>query len=432
MLRRIGYRSAESVAQGEGMSEAQRIVVVGAGVVGICCASYLRRDGHDVVVLDPDPPGANTSFGNAGAISAQSCIPFAGPGMLKQVPGYLMDPLGPLAIRLAYLPRLAPWLARMLAAGTPARIREQARALRALHTPVFEAHAELAGEAGAEDLLRRDGGLYVYETDAAFQGDAGNRALMRENGVEVQELSADEIRQMEPALAPIFRHGVFFPQGAHCLDPGTLVQRYADAFRRNGGRIEQRRVLGFDVGPDGIRGVRADGGDVPADIVVIAAGAWSHRLSAQLGDRFPLETERGYHMVLAGPGIETRRPITFVERRFMATTMNMGLRLAGTVEFGGLDAPPNWKRSQMLVKHAKRAFGGLAAVDGSRWMGHRPSTPDSLPVIGRSPKTKGAIYAFGHGHLGLTGSAVTGRYVADLAGGRQPAIDLTPFRVDRY
>ena len=255
---------------------------------------------------------------------------------------------------------------------------------------------------------------------------------MREHGVEVQELDAHELRQMEPALAPIFRHGVFLPQGAHTLDPGGLVQAYAATLLQAGGKIVQERVLGFEKGADGVTGLRTDAGLRTADAVVVAAGAWSKSLAAEIGDRVPLETERGYHMVVGPQPVPTRRPVSFIERRFMATTMNMGLRLAGTVEFAGLDAAPNWGRADKLVEHARRAFANLTTDSTSRWMGHRPSTPDSLPVIGRAPKSANVVYAFGHGHLGLTGSAITGGMVADLIGDRAPRVDPTPFSAARF
>ncbi len=410
----------------------KRIAVVGAGIVGICCALQLRRDGHAVTVYDPEPPGTQTSFGNAGAISSQSCIPMSGPGILKKVPGWLTDPLGPLAIRPAYLPKLPPWLIRFVAACRRDRVLEQVKALRALHTPALDAHRELAQIAGAGELIRNNGSLYVYETEEAFAADAASRALMRSHGVEIQELDAHELRQMEPALAPIFRRGVFFPAGAHTVDPGGLVRAYADAFLREGGEIVEERVHGFETGADGVTGLRTDGGVRTADAVVVAAGAWSHRLTAQIGDRVPLETERGYHMVVGQQAVPTRRPISFIERRFMATTMNMGLRLAGTVEFAGLEAPPNWGRSDRLLDHARRAFADLSVEEPTRWMGNRPATPDSLPVIGASPRHRNVFHAFGHGHLGLTGAAVTGGMIADLVAGRPAKVDTQPFSAARF
>ena len=391
------------------MTDQIHVAVIGAGIVGVCCALQLQRDGHRVTIIDPHPPGTQTSFGNAGAISAQSCIPMAGPSTLRQVPTWLLDPLGPLAIRWSHLPRALPWLMRFVAAGRRDRVLAQAAALRSLHAPVLDAHLDLARASGCANLIRRDGALYVYETEAAFQGDAANRALMRELGVEVQELDGHELRQMEPDLAPIFVRATFFPGGAHTVNPGGLVQGYAEAFVRAGGAIHVGRVSGFDIGPNGPRAVRTDAGEIAADRVVIAAGAWSGALARTFGDKVPLESERGYHMVLPRAQVDTRRPITFIERRFMATTMDMGLRLAGTVEFAGLTAEPNWGRAERLIEHARRAFKQVDVSDGSRWMGHRPATPDSLPVIGASPRFSNVLYAFGHGHLGLTGSAVTGK-----------------------
>jgi len=414
------------------MSERHHVTVIGAGIVGMACAVALLRDGHRVTVLDPDEPGANTSFGNAGGISNHNCIPMAGPGIIKQVPKWLLDPLGPLAIRPAYLPKLLPWLLRFVAAGTRARIKDQSEALRSLYHPVVEEHLALAKWVGCPELFHRNGALYVYETEAAFQGAAANREIMRGFGIELQELNGDELRQLEPSLSPMFVRATFFPNGAHCANPGGYVERIADAFRRGGGEILARKVNGFEIGTDGVRRIRTDGGDMEADRIVISAGAWSHRLTAQLGDAFPLESERGYHMTLPHSNVETRRPISFVERRFMCTPMDMGFRLAGTVEFSGLEAPPNYDRSDQLIAHAKRAFASIDTTDGSRWMGQRPATPDSLPVIGRATRHDKVVYAFGHGHLGLTGSAVTAKHVADLVAGRTPSIDLSPFRVDRY
>ncbi|MSO76165.1 MAG: FAD-dependent oxidoreductase [Alphaproteobacteria bacterium] len=415
------------------MATPLKVTVVGAGVIGMCAAAQLQRQGHRVTVLDPDPPGSNCSFGNAGSISAHSCVPMSLPGIVWKVPRWLLDPLGPLAIRLGYLPTALPWLLRFVAAGRGDKVTAQARALRALYQPAVEAHYELAQDYGAEDLLMRAGTLQVYESEAGFAGDANVRRIMRANGVELNELDGHEIRQLEPALAPIFARGVHIEKSAHCIDPGGHVTRLAETFTRRGGHILARRVMGFETGTEGPSAIKTDAGDVPAgDKLVIAAGAWSHRLAAQLGSQVPLEAERGYHMTLASPGIETRRPISFADRKFMATPMAMGLRLAGTVEFAGIESEPNWRRSEVLVEHARRVFPGLDASHGSRWRGHRPATPDSVPVISGSPHLASVFYAFGHGHLGLTGGAITGRHIADLVSGRPTAIDMTPYRIDRF
>lgn len=415
-----------------GTGRGGHVMIIGAGIVGASTALHLLQDGWHVTLLDSEAPGSQTSYGNAGAISPQSINPMAGPGMLKQIPGWLLDPLGPLALRKRYLPKALPWLMKFVAAGTPARIAEQSKALAALHAPVIDAHEELAELAGVKHLIHRQGWLSLYETDANFNSDAAGRQRMRDAGHEIHELGPEEIAQLEPGLAPIFKHATWAPNSGHTANPGALTEAYARQAAAMGAEIIQAKALGFEVGADGPHTLKTSQGDRKLDRLVIAAGAWSARLSQQLGDGFPLESERGYHMMLPNPGFTTRRPVSFNERKFMTTTMEKGLRLAGTVEFAGLEAPPTWGRADKLITHASQVFREVDTSDAERWMGQRPATPDSLPVISSSPHHARVFYAFGHGHLGLTGGAVTGRHIAALVAGRDPEIDLTPFRVDRY
>jgi len=405
--------------------------VVGTGIVGICAAAFLQRDGWQVTLVDAEEPGTMTSFGNAGAISAHAVAPMALPGIWKSAPRWLLDPLGPLAVKLGYAPKAAPWLLKfMQAAGN---YENQSKALADLHHPVREAYLELTDDAGASNLLKQTGGLAVYETEKAFEGDALVRDLARSHGHRVEEIGPDELRQLEPALAPIFKKATYFPDGTHCINPGELCQRLAAMVFGAGGQHLKARVARFEIGTDGVEALITDGGERHAfDHFVIAAGAWSHQLSKELGEPFPLESERGYHMLLPHPGFQTSRPISFGERKFMCTTMEPGLRLAGTVEFAGLNAQPNWGRAEKLLTHANEIFSDVDASDGRPWMGNRPATPDSLPVISRSRKHKNVVYGFGHGHLGLTGGAVTGKHVAALVGGRETDIDLSPFSITRF
>ena len=414
------------------MDGTRHIAVIGAGIVGTATACYLRRDGHEVTLIDPEPPGTMTSFGNAGAISSHACLPQTGPGAILHAPRWLLDPLGPLFIRWRHLPNLLPWLIRFVKAGWPEAMRRQMDAMAALHRSALDAHRELAAEAGTADLIRQNGSLAVYESTRAFAAAAGDRDAARERGFEVEELSAEELRQLEPGLAPIFRHATFFPKGAHTLDPGGLTAGLAEAFARGGGRVLAARVAGFDFAGDRPAAVRTARGQVAADGFVIAAGAWSNGLAEMLGERASLETERGYHLTLTDPGVETRHPISFAERKFSATRMRMGLRLAGTAEFAGLDAPPNWRRVEPLRAHARKAFRDIDAEGGSPWMGNRPATPDSLPVLGASLLHGNIWHAFGHGHLGLTAGPISGRHIADLVAGRPPAIDLAPYSIGRF
>ncbi len=408
------------------------VTIIGAGIVGASAALHLLQDGWRVTIVDPEAPGSQTSYGNAGAISPQSINPMAGPGVLKQLPGWLLDPLGPLALKWRYLPKAMPWLMKFVAAGSSAKIAAQSDALAALHAPVIDAHEALAELAGVKHLIHRQGALTVYETEAAFLGDAAGRDRQRAKGHEIHELGPDEIAQLEPGLAPIFKRATWAPNSGHTVNPGALTEAYAATARHMGAEIVLARALGFEIGPEGPTVLKTDRGDRPLDRLVIAAGAWSARLSAQLGEGFPLESERGYHMMLPSPGFTTRRPVSFNERKFMTTTMEKGLRLAGTVEFAGLDGPPTWGRADKLLRHAREVFREVDLAGAERWMGQRPATPDSLPVIAGSGKHRRVFYAFGHGHLGLTGGAITGEHIASLVAGRAPSIDLSPFRIDRY
>ncbi len=416
----------------EGNVAAKDIAVVGAGIVGVCCALSLLRNGHRVTVIDRQGPGEGTSFGNGAVLPTESVVPVATPGILWKVPGMLRDPLGPLALRWGYLPRIAPWLLRFLAASTTRRVEQISQALAALHHGSIEAYAPLVAMAGAEDMLRRTGWVCVYETESGFQGALPMLELQRRRGVRLEVLGPEELRQLEPALAPIFPRAVFYPEVAHVIDNFRFVQFLAEAFQQNGGRLLREEVRGFELGAPGPRAVLTDQGRRPCDAVVVAAGAWSKPLAAQLGSRPPLDTERGYHLQLPAPGVMPRLPVYSTERAFVCTPLETGLRLAGTVELGGLDAPPDWRRAEVLGHHARRWLPGLEAEGARRWMGFRPSMPDSLPVISTSPRHANAFFAFGHGHCGLGLAAKTGVLIADLVAGRTPAIDMAPYRIDRF
>ena len=414
------------------MSSPRHVTVIGAGIVGMACASTLQREGHAVTVVDSRPPGEGCSKGNAGHVSPGSCLPLAMPGIMRRVPGWLFDPLGPLAIRWCYLPRATPWLMRFIRAATRLRAEATASALRALHAPSFEAYDPLVKAAGAEDLICRTGQLLVYESEESFASDRIGRELRRACGVAIEELDGPAIRELEPSLAPIYPRAIFFPEHGFCRNPLRLVQALAEQFTRAGGTILRRTVTGFELEPEGPRRLHTDAGELEVEQLVIAAGAWSHRLTARLGDKVPLESERGYHLELPASGTAPRLPVTSAERKFAATPMETGLRFAGTVEFAGLSAPPDYRRARVLLEHGRRMFPGLNGEGAREWMGHRPSLPDSRPVIDRATRFATVHYAFGHGHTGLTGASMTGRLIADLVAGRPPEIDLSPFRVTRF
>ena len=410
----------------------RRVAVIGAGIVGVCSALCLQRDGFQVSLIEREGPGAGASFGNGAVIGEEAVVPVATPGILGKVPGLLFDPLGPLALRWSYLPRLAPWLLRFVAASRRDRVEEISIALKALLEGTFEAFDRLLALADARDLLRRTGWLAVYETERGLADTQPLLDLQRRRGVRFDVLEAEQLRQFEPALAPIFARGVYYPDVGYTVNSQRLVQVLADAFQRLGGTLEIAEARGFEIGPAGPRAVVTDRGALPCEAVVVAAGAWSKHLAAQLGSRPPLDTERGYHVQFPEPGVAPRLPVFSTERAFVASPLEVGLRVAGTVELGGLEAAPNWDRAEVLLGHAKRWFPGLKTGGMTRWMGFRPSMPDSLPVIGRSPRFSNVIFAFGHGHCGMMMSARTGEIVAALLADRDPGLDMSPYRVERF
>ena len=416
----------------EPASSPRHVVVIGAGIVGVCSALALLRAGFRVTLLERDAPGQGASFGNGAVIGEAAVVPVATPGLLRKVPGMLLDPRGPLALRWSYLPRIAPWLLRFAAASRPKRVEQISIALAALLEGSFAAFDRLLEMADAADMLRRTGWLCVYETEAGLEAYRPMLELQRRRGVSFDILDRDALREFEPALGPIFARALYYPDVGYALDGLRLVQVLAEAFGRRGGTLKRAEARGFEIGPDGPRAVLTEAGPVPCDAVVIAAGAWSKRLAAELGRAPPLDTERGYHVQFAAPGVAPRLPVYSTERGIIATPLEVGLRVGGTVELGGLKAAPNWDRARVLLEQAKRWFPGLRTEGHSRWMGFRPSMPDSLPVIGRSPRFANAIFAFGHGHCGMMMGARTGEIVAALLAGRDPGLDMTPYRADRF
>ena len=407
-------------------------IVIGAGAVGLCAALYLQRDGWRVTVVDPEDPGTGASGGNSGMIAVSIITPVAMPGTLKQVPRMLLDREGSLRIRWRYLPRLLPWLAQFVRASTPARVEEISAALFAMAKNAFDDFGPLLEDAGATDLIHRQGFAVILSKASQLEAMGRELAIKRRLGVAYQILDAHEIRQMVPALGPNVHKAVFYPDVGHVVDPRELSSRLARSVVERGGALLKERATDFDLSPEGVRAVHTDGGERPADLVVVAAGAWSKSFAAALGSPVPLDTERGYHVMIPNPGIETRLPLVSADLRFCTTPMANGIRLAGTVEFAGLDAPPDMARAELIKRHAKQVFPDLVTDGATNWMGRRPSMPDSMPVLGRSPHHRNAYFAFGHGHIGLTCAASSGKAIADLAAGRRPDFDLTPFAANRF
>lgn len=413
--------------------------VIGGGILGACTALELLRAGHQVTIIEPGTPGGEqaASYGNGCWLSPMSVIPPAVPGLWRKVPGFLADPLGPLAIRWGYLPRVLPWLARYLASGwTEARVLRTARALRALLQGAPAMHAALAEAAGVGHLIERRGLMYIYPSRAEFEAEAMAWRIRRQVGIDWIELSAEELRQREPELDRRYGFAALVEEGGHCRDPGAYVAALVALAEAEGAQRITAKATGFRVEGGRLRAVRTEAGEVAADRAVIAAGAHSRPLAAAVGDAVPLETERGYHAMIEGAEVGPRTPLMPSDGKMSVTMTARGLRCAGQVEIAGLAALPNWKRAEILRDHLLRSFPGLPrdlpAERVKFWMGHRPSMPDGLPCIGRARTTADVIHAFGHGHVGLVSAPRTARLVVQILTGQPTEIDVAPYDPRRF
>ena len=408
------------------------ITVLGAGIVGIACAVHLLRDGHRVTIIDRLPPGEACSSGNAGVFASHACLPVSVPGLAWSVPGMLFDPAGALTIRMGYWLSLFPWLVKFLRAGRLDRMQSSARALSLLVSDSLEQHRELARGAGVDHLLRPAPLVYAYADEVSLSKGMPGWDWRRPHGVTPRVVRGAELRELEPALSTKLACAVVIDDCGHTTNPSRLVKGLAEYAQRQGATLLQRDVVDIHPLDDGGVRLSTDDGDIVSEKVVIAAGAWSGSLAARCGEKVPLEAERGYHVMLRNPGVTPRSIVGSAKGKFLATPMDEGLRLAGTSEFAGLDAAPDYGRAELLRRQARELFPDANIDDFSQWMGQRPSLPDSVPVIGQSMRHAGIFYAFGHQHVGLTCAPKTGRLIADLVAGRTPNIDLVPYRVDRF
>ena len=402
--------------------------MIGAGIVGLSAAYHLHGDGHSVTVVDRDPDGDRASSGNAGGIGISEIVPASVPGLVWRVPGWLLDPLGPLSVRWRHFPVLLPWLGRFLRSGNPAEVERVTSALAPLAIRCFDDLVPLLAALGLSDHLHRVGALTVYETTAGFLRDRAEWDLKRRHGIIAEEITGTQAREREPALGPVVKHAISTPQWAHVSDPQVITSQLLRWLMARGVTVRRGEALGAD----GQMLRMADGGQVRFGTLIVAAGAWSGRLARSIGDRVLLESERGYNTTLSSPGVQLRAEVIFGERKFVATPLAVGLRIGGAAEFAGLEAPPNYARCDALLSLAALYLPGLRAEGRTRWMGHRPTTPDSLPVIGRSPRRHDVLYAFGHGHIGLTVGPTTGHLIAGLVTGRPSPLDLAPFSIERF
>ena len=412
----------------------QKAVVIGAGIIGVNVALALQDKGYEVAILDRGEPGMGASFGNAGGIAVTECAPIAMPGTLMNVPGWLMDPLGPLSVRWGYLPKMLPWLLRFLAASSKSRVEQIATELAALLNRAWDDYDPVIAKAGLADaVFKKEGAMAVYRSDASRRKDDYAIDLRRRNGIKIRDLTRAEVRDLEPDLAPIFSCGVMEEDWGRVLDPYKIVMGLYKCFLDQGGKFETAEVTDFVYRDGKPRAAMTTSGDqITFDTVVVACGAWSKTLAKRLGSPVPLDTERGYNTTVPYHDAKLSRMVICADDSFVMTPMEMGIRVGGAVELGGLTAAPNYDRAKALFAKGKEVLPKLNGDGGTEWMGFRPSMPDSKPVISKSPNHQNVFFAFGHGHLGLTMAATTGRLISDLVNGDDTPINMTPYRINRF
>ncbi len=411
---------------------AEQVTILGAGIVGICTALSLLEKGYGVRLVDRDPPAEGASHGNAGVVSPWTCVPQSMPGMWKSLPKWTLDPEGPVAIRWRYLARFLPWAVKFLQAGNVDRLPAIADAMNALNRPNVELYRRHLAGTGHESLLSDSMYVHIFKNPAGADLTQLGWRIRADHDVPMQVVNDGELHEIEPALSPDYKAAVLIKDQARALDPGAIGKALFEKAQSMGATYGQMKVDRITPSQTGGWLLHTDKGEVEAEKLVVAAGAWSARLLAPLGIKLPLEAERGYHIVFQAPDITINNSIMDTEGKFIASSMRAGVRCAGTAEFAGLDAPPDYRRAKVFRRLARNLFPGINVDDGIEWMGTRPSFPDSLPCLGAVPGQENLFSAFGHSHYGFGMAPNTGRIMAELVSGQRPNIDMAPYGIERF
>ena len=418
--------------------ETPDVVVVGAGIVGTYVALFLAKSGFDgrIVMLDRDPFGyGGASCGNLGGFATSEVRPLASLYNIGRALRWLMTPTAPVAVRPSYLPDLWPWLRVFLKSAMSPRHQDHVvKSQQALMRRARAAHLEALAGTGLENLINTNGTLCLYRSERRLEKDWMSRwRLYRDEGHSCRRLSEEDLRQRLPDLDPDLRHAIHVPDIYFWEDPGALLRGLHERVRSLGVEIRQGDVVGIEQARDERVAVRLAGAErIGCGRLVIAAGAWSKPLCLAAGDDVPLDTERGYHAMLPDPSVQIDNLLLLVEDDFVATPMRGGLRLGGTVELAGLDAPPDFERTALLANQIRDYFPGINTEGRTDWLGFRPSMPDGLPVMSRATTRNNVYYAFGHGHVGMTQSAIAGKLMAQIIRAERPELDMRPFSASRF
>lgn len=413
-------------------SSAQKnIVVIGAGIVGVSTALWLQRDGHNVTLIDKEGPAAGASFGNAGVLTSGSLVPVTVPGLFGKAPKMLLSPNQPLFLKWPYVPKLIPFLWKYMKHANAKSVERISKGLCELLHDAPDQHLSLAKGTGAESYIDTVDYLFGYTDKAAFKADGFGWNIRERRGADFVQMDADAMTDYDPSLKGRFGYGVQCKNHGKIKDPGAYVTKLAEYFAANGGTVLTKDITGFDIKNGNCSGIITADGSMTADTYILTTGAWSSAWEKALGITVPMESERGYHIEFVNPSITLRSPLMVAGGKFVVNSMDGRMRCAGVIEFGGLDAPASKAPIKLLKKQMADLFPDLTYDRIDEWMGHRPATADSLPVIGVSPKADNVFLGYGHQHIGLSGGPKTGRWLAKLATGTPLNTDLSAYAADR-
>lgn len=411
------------------MNKDKTIAVIGAGIVGCSCALWLQIKGYSVILIDPEKPGSGTSSGNACTIADYGCVPVNSPSVIKNIPSLMFAKDSPLSVNFGYALTHLPWMMKFLSNCRPARVERISRILGELLSKTYDGFTPLIEYCEAESLLSKQGCMYLYPNQADFDDAKPSNQLRHDHGIEFTELESADIKDLEPGIIKTFAKGLLFDQATQVLNPQSLATRYFDTLINKGGEYRAARVLAVTHTDDGLSINLDDGETINADRAVVAAGAFSTKIEGIGTSQLPLDTERGYHVQYSGMQSLLNRPVCWAG--FYATPMDEGLRFAGTVEIAGLSEQKNPRNLDYLIRHANQMFD-LPDQPDQDWLGFRPTFPDALPAIGYSLSSEYVLYAFGHQHIGLTLSGITGKLISELINGEELSHNIKAFSPRRF
>jgi len=413
------------------MNKNKTIGVVGAGIVGCSCALWLQKKGFSVTLIDPEIPGSGTSSGNACTIADYGCVPVNSPQVIKNLPSLLFARNSPLATDFTYALTHLPWMLSFLSNCRPSRVKKISNALGGLLRKTYDGLTPLINDCTAQSLMVSQGCMYLFSTESELDGARANHEVRRQHGTDFREINNNELRELEPGIKYPFQKALYFEKASQVINPQSLVTRYFETFMQNGGEYLPYRIDAISSQADGLLLKSTQGDDLRVSEVVIAAGAFSHQIDGIDARRLPLDTERGYHIQYQNQQSLLNRPVCWGSAGFYATPTDQGLRFAGTVEIAGYSDKKNPRNIRHLIEHSQQMFD-LPPQPDQDWLGFRPTMPDSLPVIGRSPQDQRVVYAFGHQHIGLTLAGITGKIISEILNGETLCHDIEAFSPRRF